>query len=125
MTKGRRRASGTGAARRRRAMPKIADTEHIEELIAEDTPIVMLRVRDLRRLLAELSPPAEPESLIDRETCAARLSISPKQLDRLCKKGLPFHRVGDLRRFEWTEVLRWTRAQATAEPGLRLVGDKS
>jgi hypothetical protein len=82
------------------------------------TAVVVLTPEQLRELvtsavreaLAEHAPAAAPE-LMDRAECARLLRLSLQQVDRLCKRGLPYSRVGDVKRFARSAVLAWVEAQ--------------
>src|SRR6266545_3269211 len=69
---------------------------------------------DLLRLIdAHRKPPANEaapsaEALIDRHAAAHFLGISKSQLDKLIRElGLPFHWVGDVKRFDRAELRAW------------------
>jgi hypothetical protein len=67
----------------------------------------------VREALAELlPPPAAPErrpALLDRKAIATELGVSVATVDRLCRDGMPFVRLGDSKRFELARVLEWAR----------------
>lgn len=64
---------------------------------------------------------AEPApALLDRQKLAHALSCSVKHIDRLRAEGLPELLLGDLPRFELSEVLRWLKAR-NGTHGLRVV----
>jgi hypothetical protein len=49
--------------------------------------------------------------LDDKKTLAAKLKVSPRQIDVLRGRGLPTVIVGDLVRFDFIDVLKWLRDQ--------------
>lgn len=52
------------------------------------------------------------DSYLDRSGAAQFLNISLSKLDALCREGgLPFHMVGDSRRFDREEIRGWARKQ--------------
>ncbi|MEO7037303.1 MAG: helix-turn-helix domain-containing protein [Polyangiaceae bacterium] len=58
-----------------------------------------------------LSQPAN-DDLLDRAGAAKYLGVSLPQVDKFCReKDLPFHRVGDVKRFDREEVRAWVREQ--------------
>lgn len=79
--------------------------------------LVTLTAADLRALvfdavadvLAELAPGAEPPSdVLTRSEAARFLRCSLTQLDRLCRDGgLPFHLLGESRRFLRSELVAY------------------
>src|SRR5690554_5884805 len=81
------------------------------------SPLVLLTPEQLRKLmveavadaLAELAPgSAPPSEVMTRAEAAAFLRCSLATLDRLCREeALPFHRLGDCRRFNRGELLEW------------------
>lgn len=83
-------------------------------------PLVLLTPEQLRKLmleavadaLAEVSPgSAPPSEVMTRAEAAAFLRCSLATLDRLCREeALPFHRLGDCRRFTRAELLEWLQA---------------
>jgi hypothetical protein len=52
--------------------------------------------------------------LDDKASLAAKLKISPRQIDVLRGRGLPVIMCGDLVRFDFTEVLAFLRKQRKA-----------
>lgn len=81
---------------------------------------VTLTVADLRALVADAAAEALAElevageadgEVMTRADCARFLRCSLPTLDRLVRnEGLPFHPLGDCRRFLRSEVLEWLRA---------------
>jgi excisionase family DNA binding protein len=62
-------------------------------------------------------------ALLDRQGLARQLGCSPATVDRLCRAGLPFIRVGEARRFSLERVLSWLEQRPqTRGSRLRLVG---
>lgn len=59
------------------------------------------------------TPPHDPPrpALLSRAHLARELAVSLATVDRLCRRGLPFVRVGDVRRFRLKAVLRWIDAE--------------
>jgi excisionase family DNA binding protein len=52
------------------------------------------------------------DGALDRAGAATYLNVSPGQIDKLCREhGLPFHRVGDVKRFFRDEIRAWVKAQ--------------
>lgn len=84
------------------------------------SPLVLLTPEQLRKLmleavadaLAEVSPgSAPPSEVLTRSEAASFLRCSLATLDRLCREeALPFHRLGDCRRFTRAELLEWLQA---------------
>jgi len=81
---------------------------------------VTLTVEQLRDLvsvavavvLEEHSPGSSPSEIMTRTEAASFLRCSLGQLDRLARDGgLPFHRLGDARRFVRTDLLEWLKRQ--------------
>jgi excisionase family DNA binding protein len=61
----------------------------------------------LDEYLAQREHPSS-DGLLDRAGAARYLRVSLAQLDKLTRtQGLPYHRVGDCRRFVRAEVLAW------------------
>ncbi len=49
---------------------------------------------------------------LDRAGVAKFLDVSTAQIDKLARdQGLPFHRVGDVKRFDREEIRQWVKAQ--------------
>ena len=84
-------------------------------------PIAMTVIGELKalidhalneRLLSLNGTNAAKDDLLDRAAAAKYLGVSLPQLDKLCReKSLPYHRVGDSKRFEREEVRVWVKAQ--------------
>jgi hypothetical protein len=56
--------------------------------------------------------PRDASPLLDRAGAARFLGVSLTQLDRLTReRGVPVHRVGDVRRYDVDELRRWVLAQ--------------
>ncbi len=81
-------------------------------------PIVVLRASDLRAIirdefenvLVELDEDRLPvKPLLDSNQCAQALSTSRTTIDRLVRQGMPFVRLGEVRRYDFDEVLTWLR----------------
>jgi excisionase family DNA binding protein len=49
--------------------------------------------------------------ILDKNEAAEIFKISPVTLDRLRKKGLPFHKVGSQIRFDEDELKEWFKEQ--------------
>src|SRR6188768_4019457 len=61
--------------------------------------------------------PAQSPEVLTRKEAAELLRTSLATLDRLCREGLPFHLLGDSRRFVRAELLQWlTTDQARQVP---------
>jgi excisionase family DNA binding protein len=81
--------------------------------------IIDLTEADLRELIADVAleyvegqpqSAANDDGFLDRAGAAKFLRISLSKLDQLCRdSGLPFHLVGDSRRFERDELKAWVR----------------
>ncbi|HEY5375123.1 MAG TPA: helix-turn-helix domain-containing protein [Polyangiaceae bacterium] len=57
---------------------------------------------------------ANDEGTLDKAAAAKFLRVSPGQVDKLIKdKGLPYHRVGDVKRIFRDELIAWVKAQAS------------
>ncbi len=71
---------------------------------------------ELLPLLVE-SIQAQPEqpALLDKRRLAEALCISKSTIDRQVKRGLPYVRLGDSKRFDLAACVAWLRAQ-TGEP---------
>ena len=75
-------------------------------------------LEDLRDLVrAELAAvlegaaPENDDALLDRTGAAKFLRVSVAQVDKFCReKGMPFHRLGDCKRFTKEELLAWLKA---------------
>lgn len=85
--------------------------EHVVERIAELLP----------------EPDREPPALLDRAALARALACSTAQVDRLTRDGLPFLRVGEVRRYQREVVMRWLeqRTAERANDGTLLEGEAS
>ena len=55
---------------------------------------------------------ARPPALLDRVGLARAIDKSPASVDRLCREGMPYLRVGDVKRFELENVLVWLRERS-------------
>jgi hypothetical protein len=72
-------------------------------------------VTELPGAIAEVIEVLKPTpGLDDKPSLAAKLKISPRQVDVLRGHGLPTVMVGDLVRFDFAEVVVWLRAQRKA-----------
>lgn len=49
-------------------------------------------------------------NFLDKKQLAEQLQISIVTIDRLRKKGLPFHKVGAKIVFNWIEVTEWIKS---------------
>lgn len=81
--------------------------------LTEDDLAALIDSR-LAVLLATQSPANDPDAALDRAGAAALLGISLSKLDLLCRREhepLPFHRVGDVRRFLRCDLYAWLRRQ--------------
>ena len=98
------------------------DTKSRKSEVDSNKPLAMMTAGELktlfnneldeRLLLLDGAKPAN-DALLDRAGAAKYLGVSLPQLDKLCReKALPFHRVGDCKRFDRDEVRGWVRAQA-------------
>ena len=60
----------------------------------------------------EPKKPANDDGLLDRAGAAKFLRCSTAQIDKLCREhGLPYTRLGDVKRFVKTELLAFVKAQ--------------
>ena len=58
------------------------------------------------------APKPVDDGFIDRAGIAKFLDLSTAQIDKLARdQGLPYHRVGDVKRFDRAEVRAWVKAQ--------------
>ena len=58
------------------------------------------------------SPKPMDDGFMDRAGVATFLDVSTAQIDKLCREhGLPFRRVGDVKRFCRDEIRAWVKAQ--------------
>lgn len=81
--------------------------------------LVVVTVEQLREVIADVATEfldaqpqraANDDALLDRAGAAKFLKISLSKLDLLCREnGLPFHLVGDSRRFDRDEIKDWVR----------------
>ena len=86
---------------------------------ADDPPrFVVVDVRELRSLLIDVldelraeaglaGPGTSDGPLLSKAELAKRLGVSTRQIDRLCREGLPYLRVGVHRRFHSRRVDAW------------------
>jgi len=62
----------------------------------------------------EGAPKTVDDGYMDRSAVAKFLDLSPGQIDKLCRdQGLPFHRVGDVKRFCKKAIRLWVEAQGS------------
>ena len=62
----------------------------------------------------EGAPKAADDGYMDRSAVAKFLDLSTAQIDKLAREhGLPFRRIGDVKRFDRDEVRQWVKAQAS------------
>jgi len=83
-------------------------------------PLAMMTAGELAALLdsrieayleGPTTEPANDAALLDRAGAAKFLRVSVAQIDKFCReKALPFHRVGDCKRFVRDEILAWVKA---------------
>ncbi len=66
---------------------------------------------EVSNALAELTVSEPRPELRESDAMARELSISRSTLDRLVNRGLPYIRVGDVRRFRTAEVMAWLEEQ--------------
>jgi excisionase family DNA binding protein len=57
---------------------------------------------------------ANDNHLVDRQEIAQRLGVSPSQVDRLRKQGLPVVMVGENVRFQPAKVIAWLKESGAA-----------
>ncbi|HVU05223.1 MAG TPA: hypothetical protein VHE30_25920 [Polyangiaceae bacterium] len=82
-------------------------------------PLVILRADELRDLVSaelraaldELPTRAEEPALYDRAGIAKKLCTSVANVDKLCNAGMPFSRLGDVKRFDLADVVAWVKSQ--------------
>ena len=70
----------------------------------------------LRTMGCRTVPTATVEPIVDKREIARRLGVSVASVDRLDREGQPFVRVGDVKRYNMTEVLAWHRARTAGQP---------
>jgi excisionase family DNA binding protein len=69
------------------------------------------RLLTIEGLLAGISAPPPPDRLMSLDDAADYLGVSRPQIDRLVRLyGLPFFRVGEVKRIERAALLDWARA---------------
>lgn len=73
----------------------------------------------------EDEPPdqAKDRTLLDRAGLGRALNVSVATIDRLARSGLPFDRVGEVRRFDLVAVRAWlaSRPDHKGGPNLRAI----
>lgn len=64
----------------------------------------------------DAAPKPREDAMLDRAGVAKFLDLSTTQVDKLAREhGLPFHRVGDVKRFDRDEVRAWVKARASGD----------
>jgi excisionase family DNA binding protein len=90
--------------------------------IDPNKPLAMMTAGELTELLdsrIEMFFDGEPkaandDATLDKSAVAKFLRVSPGQVDKLIKdKGLPYHRVGDVKRIFRDELIAWVKAQGS------------
>jgi len=94
-------------------------------LIAGERMLVQLTTSQLGELIrsavldalsdAQERPAKSPPGLLDRAGLARALGCSTGHVDRLCRRGLPYVRVGTVRRFDFSKITAWL-AKPSAPP---------
>jgi hypothetical protein len=74
--------------------------------------LARLVAEELRKMPAETSS-APTATLLDRRGIAQYLDLGLASIDRMCAKGCPYMRAGDVKRFILADVLAWMKGRAT------------
>jgi len=69
----------------------------------------------LARVPAQGTYDAEPQEVLTQSEVATLLRVERHHVKKLIESGLPFRRVGSLRRFLRRDVMTWLQAQKEAE----------
>ena len=69
----------------------------------------------LERVPAQGTRDAEPREVLTQSEVATLLRIERHHVKKLIEKGLPYRRVGSMRRFLRHDVMAWLRTQKEAE----------
>jgi len=72
-------------------------------------------VAQLQPVLDDLARPEPAPALLTRAQLAKQLGTSIASVDRLVRRGAPYVRLGDHRRFRLAAVLAWLEQPAGAE----------
>jgi len=70
-------------------------------------PIVDVRFEALKDWFSEVIASRPPEPLLDSAGLAQKLAVTPQTIAKLRGQGLPFIRVGEVFRYEWSLVREW------------------
>lgn len=94
----------------------MADPKPTEALLELLRPLLAPILREVALdVVSELEdgrPAAANDGFLDRAGAAKFLSISTAQIDKLIReRNLPFHRVGDVKRFDRDEIRAWVKGQ--------------
>jgi len=89
--------------------PNVDPTKRIIDLTVAE----LIEILDARICHFLENDSAKPDEVyMDRTGVAKLLDVSTHTIDKLCRdSGLPFHRVGDAKRFDRDEVRDWLKAQ--------------
>jgi hypothetical protein len=82
---------------------------------AVDTLLDVFQERDAPPQASTPTAPASTSaSLIDRQELARQLSVSPATIARLVRKAMPYHLVGEAKRFDLAECRTWLDRRRSA-----------
>lgn len=93
---------------------RTAPTERDEQEDPLSAAIRTVIRSELETTVAALAGAQTKPEFIDRHALAAELSTSVATVDRLCRAGMPFVRLGDARRFRLAEVAQWLDRRTSA-----------
>lgn len=100
-----------------------ASTRRLIDMTADE----LFEVVDQRLALHFVAAPPGGDDLLDRAGAAKFLNVSVAQLDKLIREtsSLPFHWVGESKRFERSELLAWVRNPPESTKPAKVGGAKA